>query len=70
MFSIVGIKLACEEFWKLGCRKVTVFLPPNRQGNKGSPRIPERERSLQKHMHDIGIIKVLYLRFRNKIRSS
>ena len=26
----------------MGCRKVTVFLPPNRQGNKGMPKIPEK----------------------------
>ena len=47
-----------EEFWKMGCRKVTVFLPPNRQGNKGMPRIPEKERKLQKKMEDLDIIKV------------
>jgi hypothetical protein len=43
VFSILGIKIAVEEFWKMGCRKVTVFLPQNRQGNKGSPLIPEKE---------------------------
>ena len=42
----------------MGCRKVTVFLPPNRQGNKGMPRIPEKERKLQKKMEDLDIIKV------------
>ena len=58
MFSIIGIKLAVEEFYKMGCRKVTVFLPPNRQGNKGSPKIPDRERSLQRLMEKDGVIKV------------
>ena len=42
----------------MGCRKVTVFLPANRQGNKAKPRIPEKERELQKKMEDLGIIKV------------
>ena len=74
VFSIIGIKIGnffyfcitfflcdfqvVEEFWKMGCRKVTVFLPPNRQGNKGMPRIPEKERKLQKKMEDLDIIKV------------
>jgi len=58
MFSIIGIKLACEEFYRMGCRKVTVFLPPNRQGNKGLPRIPEKERTLQRQMEKEGVIRV------------
>ena len=33
LFSIMGIKIAVEEFWRKGCRKVTVFLPQCRQGN-------------------------------------
>ena len=65
MFSIIGIKLAVEEFYKMGCRKVTVFLPPNRQGNKGSPKIPDRERWLQRLMEKEGVIKVCILRISN-----
>ena len=59
MYTINSIfYLAVEQFWKMGCRKVTVFLPKNRQGNKGKPLIPENERELQKKMEDLGIIKV------------
>ena len=57
VFSILGIKIAVEEFWRMGCRKVTVFLPPSRQGNHGTPRIPESERKLQRQMEDQDIIK-------------
>jgi len=42
----------------MGCRKVSVVLPYIRQGNIGKPRIPERERELQKEMEDLGIITV------------
>ena len=52
VFSILGIKIAVEEFWKKGCRKVTVFLPQCRQGNRGNPRIPDAERKLQRQMED------------------
>ncbi|CAG5113499.1 Oidioi.mRNA.OKI2018_I69.chr2.g7603.t1.cds [Oikopleura dioica] len=57
MFSIIGIKITVEHFWSLGCRSVTVFLPHSRQGNKGSPKIPEKERKLQEEMEKEDIIK-------------
>jgi len=57
IFSVVGIKIAVEHFWRLGCRKITVFLPPSRRSNKGLPRIPERELKLQRKMEDLDIIK-------------
>ncbi|CBY35157.1 unnamed protein product [Oikopleura dioica] len=57
VFSIIGIKITVEHFWNLGCRSVTVFLPHNRQGNKGMPRIPEKERKLQEQMETEDIIK-------------
>ena len=60
IFSIVGIKIAVEHFWKLGCRKITVFLPPSRRSNKGMPRIPERELKLQRKMEELDIIKVTF----------
>lgn len=57
VFSIIGIKMVVEQFWTMGCRKVTVFLPHSRQGNKGTPRIPEKERKLQEEMEKEDIIK-------------
>jgi len=57
VFSIIGIKIAVEEFWKMGCREVTVVLPHSRKGNMGKPRIPKREKKLQKKMEDLDIIK-------------
>ena len=57
VFSIIGIKIAVEQFWKMGCRRITVFLPQIRQGNKGSPRIPQNERNLQKELENHDIIR-------------
>ena len=57
VFSILGIKIAVEKFYQLGCRKVNVFLPPIRQSNEGLPKIPHNERALQREMENIGIIK-------------
>lgn len=65
IFSILGIKIAVEQFWQMGCRRVTVFLPQNRQGNKGTPRIPEAERKLQREMEEHDIIKYTPGRFIN-----
>jgi len=63
VFSIMGIKIAVEQFWKMGCRRVYVFLPQIRQGNKGSPKVPENERKLQREMEQEDIIRYTPGRF-------
>ena len=60
VFSIIGIKIAVEHFWELGCRDIIVILPAWRQTKRGQVIIPEEERELQQQMHDLGFIQVRF----------
>ena len=54
----MGIQIAVEQFWNMGCRRITVFLPAKRQGNHGGdPPIPEDQRKLQRALEDRDIIR-------------